>query len=766
MCKTAKDMGKKKPVRARDAKPMEVATVSEEPHSEEPSLLAASDPALLVGRWALVHGLVGRPELNGRQGHVTSQDEKTGRMVVEIGDEKLLIKPDNLALTSAALAAAVPKKVQPSPSGGGKPLQEIFEQFCPRGTDMSAVLASFPPNMSDMHWARLIVPVMAQFRKRDGTPHTQVLAWRGCERLLPICEDAYGPLSAEVAGLLLHQCNVYLDLKPGQRQDKVYAERCIEQSQRLQQCAKAAWLANGAVVALPFFEEEDGEVYSTSSIEMEALGHMGGAYFDLSDSATAQICYEQALRIAGAAGLGDSEFAARIHNNAAGLFQSLAAPSFSPKALAKAGTTRNGQRRTRQRDDELSKAPKVFDAEAVRNLNKALRHALRFLRYQERNFRATHENVGCALQNVGDLCFVFRLREPAVRHMQGAIRIFTAVFGRDHPRTESAERLYRCMSGTTAALAPDLDDDVIEGLSRHGSEMCCERPGCGKLENADVRFQICGSCRTVNYCSRECQTLDWRRHKGTCAEVSKVTDKQQTNKKEHKRLNRKEAALQEKFAEERERAEAPPEEAQAPVIACLHCAAECAEQADVYTCPTCEEASYCSADCRTAHTPTHERHCREVLRREAQARNKEARQLQHELDERDAPRRQAEAAAEADALARRVAALQAGEDAAGLAAREAALRRQAAIAEERAMRANAEPAPLSMPGPSHRESAPHDQAAPTAVDLAKRETEKEESLRKMHELARQRAELEQQRAAEEARREEMLAIGDAILRGK
>ena len=115
---------------------------------------------------------------------------------------------------------------------------------------------------------------------------------------------------------------------------------------------------------------------------------------------------------------------------------------------------------------------------------------------------------------------------------------------------------------------------------------------------------------------------------------------------------------------------------------------------------------------------------------------------------------------------RGVAALQAGEDAAVLAAREAALRRQAAIAEERAMRANAEPAPLSMPGPSHRESAPHDKAAPTAVDLAKRETEKEESLRKMHELARQRAEQEQQRAAEEARREEMLAIGDAILRGK
>ena len=42
---------------------------------------------------------------------------------------------------------------------------------------------------------------------------------------------------------------------------------------------------------------------------------------------------------------------------------------------------------------------------------------------------------------------------------------------------------------------------------------------CANLCGADARstkLQCCAACRVVNYCSKECQKTDWKRHKAEC----------------------------------------------------------------------------------------------------------------------------------------------------------------------------------------------------------------------------------------------------------
>jgi hypothetical protein len=41
---------------------------------------------------------------------------------------------------------------------------------------------------------------------------------------------------------------------------------------------------------------------------------------------------------------------------------------------------------------------------------------------------------------------------------------------------------------------------------------------CGKTESS-FHLRLCGRCRTVSYCSRECQRADWPLHKPACVPV-------------------------------------------------------------------------------------------------------------------------------------------------------------------------------------------------------------------------------------------------------
>lgn len=40
--------------------------------------------------------------------------------------------------------------------------------------------------------------------------------------------------------------------------------------------------------------------------------------------------------------------------------------------------------------------------------------------------------------------------------------------------------------------------------------------GCGKLQGNGASFSACGRCRSVRYCSKECQLRHWKEHKAHC----------------------------------------------------------------------------------------------------------------------------------------------------------------------------------------------------------------------------------------------------------
>ena len=61
----------------------------------------------------------------------------------------------------------------------------------------------------------------------------------------------------------------------------------------------------------------------------------------------------------------------------------------------------------------------------------------------------------------------------------------------------------------------------------------CTLPYCRAERNL---MKSCSGCRSVNYCSRACQKMDWLRHKGYCygyvqrdSTVAATTDDQYTN---------------------------------------------------------------------------------------------------------------------------------------------------------------------------------------------------------------------------------------------
>jgi len=108
---------------------------------------------------------------------------------------------------------------------------------------------------------------------------------------------------------------------------------------------------------------------------------------------------------------------------------------------------------------------------------------------------------------------------------------------------KSVEPLRSPSEDLLVGLEDDLDDDDIEigddddieisgddiedgGVGEPGAGerkekeeepfATCDRPGCGKVESSGYRFNACGQCRRVKYCSTACQHSDWKQHKKQC----------------------------------------------------------------------------------------------------------------------------------------------------------------------------------------------------------------------------------------------------------
>lgn len=103
-------------------------------------------------------------------------------------------------------------------------------------------------------------------------------------------------------------------------------------------------------------------------------------------------------------------------------------------------------------------------------------------------------------------------------------------------------RHHRHVSGTCCPLLSDFGCDVpapeahpasrflTDWFAARGGEpgpglRLCSHAGCGRPETRRHEFRRCSVCSAVNYCSRACQALDWkRRHKADCTPFERLPD--------------------------------------------------------------------------------------------------------------------------------------------------------------------------------------------------------------------------------------------------
>ena len=68
-------------------------------------------------------------------------------------------------------------------------------------------------------------------------------------------------------------------------------------------------------------------------------------------------------------------------------------------------------------------------------------------------------------------------------------------------------------------VTTDDDDEQHEPADPYSAPPAIMAPaceGCDKKEGPGVTLQTCGRCRSVRYCSSDCQQADWTHHKAAC----------------------------------------------------------------------------------------------------------------------------------------------------------------------------------------------------------------------------------------------------------
>ncbi|KAJ7780938.1 hypothetical protein B0H16DRAFT_1817221 [Mycena metata] len=90
--------------------------------------------------------------------------------------------------------------------------------------------------------------------------------------------------------------------------------------------------------------------------------------------------------------------------------------------------------------------------------------------------------------------------------------------------------------------------EAIENAAKRGAKggplyRKCEALGCTKVEGRNcVRMLVCSGCSRTVYCGRECQRLDWSRHKPPCR-AGKVVVQMLPSQREHLAADTKMAAV-------------------------------------------------------------------------------------------------------------------------------------------------------------------------------------------------------------------------------
>ena len=82
----------------------------------------------------------------------------------------------------------------------------------------------------------------------------------------------------------------------------------------------------------------------------------------------------------------------------------------------------------------------------------------------------------------------------------------------EYARFEARIETMKNSGQTTAAASGEVGSAGSSGSGRD----VVKCGGCGKLQGDGASFAACGRCRSVRYCSKECQMKSWKQHKAHC----------------------------------------------------------------------------------------------------------------------------------------------------------------------------------------------------------------------------------------------------------
>lgn len=124
------------------------------------------------------------------------------------------------------------------------------------------------------------------------------------------------------------------------------------------------------------------------------------------------------------------------------------------------------------------------------------------------------ENLIRSLSRCSDWEFYFR---EVARNSPSEYNWIELMFPRVGPALPSnaSPRSIRANSNVSTDLTPGVHSTCAELT---GKLLRCQ--GCGKIEGKKGEFKNCGACKVTQYCGRECQCSDWKKHKKQCASIA------------------------------------------------------------------------------------------------------------------------------------------------------------------------------------------------------------------------------------------------------
>ncbi|KAI0363911.1 hypothetical protein BV20DRAFT_1039681 [Pilatotrama ljubarskyi] len=144
------------------------------------------------------------------------------------------------------------------------------------------------------------------------------------------------------------------------------------------------------------------------------------------------------------------------------------------------------------------------------DLQGAERAHLEAIRVKEAGLGTDHFTTAVSYNGLGELYLTMGRLGQAQEYLNKALRVRS----QSGPKSDLA--VTRDNLGRLYEMKGDLKAAQAIRLQGSPDNIACGNYNCAKLSNSLRSLSRCSACQAILYCSRPCQTADWKRHKRYC----------------------------------------------------------------------------------------------------------------------------------------------------------------------------------------------------------------------------------------------------------